>query len=190
MAEEEQNKIKPIFLIDGTIMFYEKSDRLQISFHNGSTKLVEEVGLDFINEQFGEYTIFGASSKYLANIIYINGVKGPHADAVGEEKRKLLFDGNLSIYKKGIIAGTQIRGNNLEYNGKIWLAVEPIEEFQKPDGLKKLIFSPDKNIDQTIEAIILGGKILEEQRIKNSEYEKDQYFNLGQQSLSRDIPNY
>jgi len=72
MGEDIQN----IFLEDGSIVLWDippkKGNRAMPYRYNGSTELIEQIGIESIDEELGPFRIIGSAAKYLADIIYLN----------------------------------------------------------------------------------------------------------------------
>ncbi|MCF7871589.1 hypothetical protein K9L97_01015 [Candidatus Woesearchaeota archaeon] len=175
MAEEKQN----VFLNDASILPWERPPREGyrsiLHMYNGSTKLIEQIGFDSLNETIGPFRIIGSAIKYLADIIHLGDYYFRMSDPVlGEEKREILFVGGLTIYRQGQIPGTEIQGYDFERHGKIWIARNSEDQYSSSDGLRNLIV--DKSLDpiDRIEAILSGYQIQEDDKRNaqsNREYE-------------------
>ncbi|MGV8150623.1 MAG: hypothetical protein ACP5NV_02745 [Candidatus Woesearchaeota archaeon] len=184
MEEEKQ----AIFLIDNSIIPFERYGKpieiLDTLKYNASTKLIQEIGFDTINEQVGPYKIVGSSSKYLANIARLNtrtDLIDVNTQITGEEKEEILFSGTLAIYKTGLILGTDISGNELFMHNKIWVAKSPEKKFYNSEGLKTLLFDSANRIER-IESIIRGYEIIQEKIQRNKEAYENSIFDSGRQN--------
>jgi len=150
MTEEKE----AIFLEQGSIFPWEIPGKFYFTVYQGSTKLVEFVGTDKIDEVVGSFQIIGSAVKYLADIQRIN--YDPCIDNPNKEEREMLFYGNICIYKKGQVPGTTFEGYNLEKMGKIWAATKPEDKFRSSNGLRDLVLGDNIPDEKRIEAILKG----------------------------------
>lgn len=163
MTEEKQN----IFLEDGSILPWERPLKegymSMLYMYNGSTKLIEQIGFDSLDETIGPFKIIGSATKYLADIIHLGDDYIRMGEPVsGDEKREILFTGGLTIYRQGQIPGTEIQGYDFERHGKIWIARNPEDQYNSSNGLKNLILDNSSNPIARIEAILSGYQTREE----------------------------
>jgi len=163
MAELKQN----IFLEDGSILPWERPLKDgymgMLYMYNGSTKLIEQIGFDSLDEAIGPFKIIGSATKYLADIIHLGDDYFRMDEPVsGEENREILFAGGLTIYREGQIPGTEIQGYDFERHGKIWIARNPVDQYRSSEGLKNLILDNSSNPITRIEAILSGYQTKEE----------------------------
>lgn len=183
MGEDIQN----IFLEDGSIVLWDtppkKGNRTMPYRYNGSTELIEQIGIDLIDEELGHFRIIGSAAKYLADIIYLNQ-KEPYIigkKVTGDIKREILFDGGITVYRKGQIPGTEQNGYTLERHGRIWTATEPEEIFLNSDGLKNMIFDNSSDDIERIEAILKGYETKEKNRYNNQMLSITRSYNEGRE---------
>lgn len=165
MTEEKQN----VFLNDGSILPWERPLRegymSMLHMYNGSTKLVEQIGFDSLDETIGPFKIIGSATKYLADIIHLGKDHLRFGEPVsGEEKTEILFTGGLTIYREGQIPGTEIQGYDFERQGKIWIARNLEDQYKSSNGLKNLILDNTSNPIARIEAILLGYQTQEDNK--------------------------
>lgn len=174
---EETEKV--IFLNDWNVREWErplKPGFIQIRSYeefNGHTQLKKFLGLDFVDVISGNYTVFGSAAKYIADIA-LEDIKKPFRDAKGKPtnpiRERILFSGNLQIYRSGTIPGTNIMGQDYlmeESGGRLWFCVPVLPEFIKLGGLQEAIFANSQNRIEQIEAILKGYKIQEEKERKD-----------------------
>lgn len=160
MAEEKQK----IFLEQGSILPWDNS-RFMLSFYDGSTTLVEQIGLDHIQEEVGPFKISGSAVKYLADIARLSKNTFRESEHPSSEiKREILFSGVLTVYRNCQIPGTEIQGYDFERNGIIWTAKENEGKYYGSDGLKNLILGDEEDKAERIEAILRGYKAQEDYR--------------------------
>ncbi len=172
---------KEFFLKDDSILSWERpieDGYRRLSFwYNGSTKIIEQIGFDTIDEVVGSFKIIGSTVKYLVDIIYLDDgwFKLPDEFVSGEKKREILFSGGLTIYKKGQIPGTEIQGDNLERQGNIWVARSPEPQFYNSNGLKNLIFGNPPDFIGRVESILLGYQTQEDKQenVKRKRLQED-----------------
>ena len=183
MGEDIQN----IFLEDGSIVLWDappkKGNRTMPYRYNGSTELIEQIGIDSIDEELGPFRIIGSAAKYLADIIHLNQEE-PYIigkKVTGDIKREILFDGGIDIYRKGQIPGTELQGYDLEGHGRIWTATEPEEIFLNSDGLKNMIFDNSSDDIERIEAILKGYETKEKNRYNNQMLSITRSYNEGRE---------
>lgn len=160
MAEEKQK----IFLEQGSILPWDNSV-FMLSWYDGSTKLVEQIGIDYIREEIGPFKINGSAAKYLADIARLSKKTFRESEHHSSEiKREILFRGAIEIYRNCQIPGTEIQGYDFERNGIIWTAKENEARYHGSDGLKNLILGDEEDKAERIEAILRGYKAQEDYR--------------------------
>ncbi|HIG94227.1 MAG: hypothetical protein QT05_C0003G0008 [archaeon GW2011_AR13] len=166
-----------IFLKDYSILHWERPVKEGVDsmlwMYNGSTKLVEQIGFDLLNETIGQFKIFSSATKYLADIVHLGEDYLSMGEPIsGEEKREILFVGGLTIYIEGQIPGTDIQGYDFEKHEKIWIAKSPEEKYCSSNGLRDLILENSSNPKERIEAILLGYQTQEDNK-KNAQDRRD-----------------
>jgi hypothetical protein len=160
---------KHIYLYDNRILPWkrplEPGQRPNLLQHNGLTDLVEELGINVVNEEIGNFKVIASAVRYLAKIAFCSRDNPLAFDGqiTSEVEKKILFVGGIEIYRKGLLPGTKINGYNLERQGKILVTTNLEEQYKSSDGLKKLIVTNKKDLNR-IESILLGYKLQEEAR--------------------------
>ncbi len=150
--------------------------------YNAQTELIEFFGMEILDQNIKGYRVCATAAKHLARVILfdrsrgVNGVIEPGDKIYGTPKKKIIFEGNITIYNKGQIPGTELEGFNLESRGKIWLAKPCIFEYAYSRGLSNVIFgraATEKGKESRIKAIINGHekiKMTEERRRSDREH--------------------
>lgn len=183
----DKPKSESVYLNDGSILPWERpvgeGEISLLRMYNGSTTLVDFLGLEPLNVHVGEnprslddprgpstsYHLIGSAAKYLADIGRLSKGEEFNIDRgkSPEIRREILFYGNIGIYQFGIIPSTKIMGYDLVQQGRIWTANSEIEVAKIPGGLTRLILgsfgTPDQAVKR-VEAVIAGYKDQEENR--------------------------
>jgi hypothetical protein len=134
-----------------------------IDINEHPTKLIEQIGLDTLDETIGHFRIIGSAVKYLADVSHLGSTGFDIGGAFnGEEKREILFHGSLAIYKEGEILNTGIQGYEQVRHGKIWIARQVKEPWITEDGLRSLVLGDDSSgSEERIESILEGYRVQE-----------------------------
>lgn len=197
-----------VYLHDWSILPWERpvgeKEISTLRWYNGSTTLVRFLGLETLNLHVGEnprrpddprglaksYQLIGSVAKYLADIGRLSEWRelADRDTTRPEIKREILFDGNVAIYKPGIIPGTKISGYNLVQEGRIWSATTNVLMAEKPKALVNLVLGEFKGPEDAlrrVEAIIAGYKDQEENRKRAQLEAKNDAFVRGGEAGSR-----
>jgi len=175
MSEDKE----PIFLSTGRILPWRTEPEkpllrgplyaIETMGYNSSTKLIEDLGFQVLDETIGPYHIIASTAKYLADIIPFEGLG---SEKETEPERKILFSGGLIVYQQGNIVGTELEGDTFVRQKRIWVATEPSEEYQGEQGLKKLVLNNPPDIAH-LEAVLKGYDVQEEDR-REAEYQENE----------------
>jgi len=162
MSEEE-----PIFLSNGIILDWDLSETEKhmygIIASESSTKLIEYLGLNKLDEIIDPYWVIASAAQYVADIVPF-GRNSEKQTVKTKPERKILFSGSIAIYKFGIISGTEFSGYNLVKKGDIWTATKNLDTFRGEQGLRNLILDRNYKDVKQIEGIVLGYEIQEKMR--------------------------
>jgi hypothetical protein len=157
--------MNPIFLNDEKILSWQKPAKKEVytivTVGTGSTIIIEYKGLEEVKKELNKYYIIASSVKYLAEIKRLedNGIltyssfEGNSSPMEGS-RTELLFQGNLTVYSKGVISGTTILGEEIKLSEMINFAI--LDTNQTLDSIIT---------EENIEKIILGYE-LQEQELK------------------------
>jgi hypothetical protein len=168
-------KKQEIFLYDSSILTWERPIKegytSTLPIYNGSTKLINQIGFDSIDEEIGPFKIVGSAVKYLADIAHLGKDCLKTNDSIQSDvKREILFSGGLTIYRECRIPGTRIYGYDVERHGEIWIAKKPEKQFYGSNGLKNLVLGDTSNIPERIESILRGYQAQEDEERKQELY--------------------
>ena len=183
MAEEKRR----IFLDDGSIFPWERPARsgytegpeILVDICLWSTRLVEQVGFELMDEEAGPFRVVASAAKYLVDLARM---KHREKGVTNEPKRELLFSGGMTVYRKGEIPGTKLQGYDFERKDRIWFATAPEKRFLDSGGLKHLIFGDEPNQIGRIEAILEGYRTQDENDRRAESRRVHEYWKLGQEA--------
>ena len=186
MKKKDLSVAQPIFLCDGSILPWERPvEEGSISMlhtFNGSTNMIESLGLEALDQVVGPFRIVASAAKYLTDLARLDprdkwrdGTK-----VTGKVNREVLFSGGITIYREGVIPGTKINGYDLECEGTIWVAKTPVEQFNVLGGLQQLTLTSTPN-NNPIEAIIVDYKKRESAQHERVSSERYDAFLTGQE---------
>ena len=198
MSEEIPEKDKERFFLEqGNIFEWDRPVREGFirmpQIYPGSTELVEQLGSDYFNKTFGSFWISASATKYLADIDLANDDWFNEETKEREPQRMVLFSGGITIYKQGVIPGTEITGYDAERNGLIWTVRNPEKIFLSENGLENMIFEGCNNIPKNIERIqtILDTYQHQEDSAREAESKRDSSnFNSAFYAGQREGPGF
>jgi hypothetical protein len=180
-----------VFLNDGSILPWERPLREErismLHLYNGSTKLLEQIGFDTLDENIGPFLVRGSAAKYLADILHLG--KYPFGEPDGDQRREILFVGGLTIYRNGKIPGTDIEGYDLERHGKIWVAKSPEDRYRSSDGLRNLILENSEG-PARIEAILAAYQEQDDGRAEAQIKREHKSWQAGRQQGEVDVAGF
>ncbi|MBP7708646.1 hypothetical protein KA107_03090 [Candidatus Pacearchaeota archaeon] len=181
--DEKPVERDPIFLNDKDIIMWERPcppgyrNLLGIKPH-ASTRLTEFIGASGYKCPVKDYRIIAHSEIYRANISRLDKehpliFPGEKRQITNPEEDCYLYGGGIVIAKRGVIPGTEIDGEYIERQGKIW-AARPYDARRTPGDeiFEDLLFGTNTNISRVerIEQIIAGyefQKRAEQERISD-----------------------
>ena len=129
MSDEES----AVFLNDYSILEWErplKRGYMRMSIeYNGQTDLVSQVDFQSVDFEVGDFRVVGSATIYEADIVHLQGkgIKRLGEVDLSLQRRRFLYSGNVVVYKKGIVPGTEFEGYDLISQGKVWLASDEHE---------------------------------------------------------------
>jgi hypothetical protein len=156
----EPKAIHPTILRDDSILPWWESPYNIVHPDGGSTKLVECLGLEAIDQEVGKYRVIASAVKNVADIGHKVGY-----DKKATIVRELFFRGRIAIYEQGKILDTEVDGWDIATEGFIWASTPDEEIFHGSGGLRNLVLGENPTEDR-ISSIIQGYEIKEKQRRK------------------------
>lgn len=150
MTKEEDNK--PRVVLDREDILFLKKPLLPGYMimdpgwkHDAYLKIIDVLGIDSVNESFGEYFHVNASAvKYLADVALFNGnrifCEDTDKTPTNPIERQILFSGGIQIFQKIDIEDQEINGYQFIRNGKIYSIAPDNDLYRESEGLSKLIF--------------------------------------------------
>lgn len=178
----DYNREDLVFLNDKRILDWEKpvseENPSMLRFWNGFTKIKdflkrESLNLDFVCYGYNDspYSITASAVIYKAEIARLEGNKEFRENGLkSKSEEEILFLGGIQIYRRGIITGTEILGEEFMMNEIIRYAEKARDTPQdpvtllntKPNHLAQIIlgnhYNTEKQVTRRIEMIIGGYK--------------------------------
>jgi len=130
----------------------------------GSTRLIEYKGIEEVKKELSNYCIIASAAKYIAEIKraeddgilkYLN--HDGNSSQIEGSNIEQLFQGNISIYIKGIINGTNLFGAELKLSEKMNFAILDLNQ-----TLNNILS------EENIEKIILGYELKEDEQFQKT----------------------
>jgi len=167
MAEKKKREVQPIFLNQAGIRLWSYEGLMDLPGRWGvpTTKLIQDLGMEVIDEHAKNWRITGSVTKYLADVMRYDPKKDYKnlmaygGDGKFEPTREILFTGGIEVYKNGVVPGSEIQGYHLVAHGEVFLAKPPATGHIESENFYDYLFK-DRDTPQelanTIELIAQG----------------------------------
>lgn len=162
---------KPIFLYDPNLVAWEGKRVLKAGtvradpslFHHCSTVLKECLGKEYLEEYAGGYEVRADVSMYRADVVLINESINKEDDE-RKPRDQIIFDGGIVIFKNSKIPGTELEGDYVAGQGRIWTSYD----YSSDPVLRRVILGKtddQRTMKDRLERIIQGYEIQRQKRI-------------------------